>query len=302
MNSKKKYKKKILITAGNSNIGNDLVSYFVKKKYKVFETYRKKRNILNKSNLFHLNYDFKRNFFLNDSFDLLVHCAALTPYKYKISNKIMKLNVEGFKKILKSKTSFKKIVLLSTISVYGNIDKQIITEKTKKKSVNAYGKSKLQMENILIKYCKKNNVDYLILRLPGVVGNFQGDVNFINLVIKNFSKNKIVKYKNPESYFNNVVHTETIAKIIDKLLLNNNVLFKNNIFNLSSLKPVKLENLINNIKLKLKSNSKIKILPPSNSFKISTKKCEKYGIRLLSTLKSISKNINYILKIKLLNS
>ncbi len=302
MKSKKNYKKKIIITAGNSNIGNDLVSYFVKKKYKVYETYRKKKNTLNKSNLFHLNYDFKRNFFLNDSFDLLVHCAALTPYKYKISNKIMKLNVEGFKKILKSKTSFKKIVLLSTISVYGNIDKQIITEKTKKKSVNAYGKSKLQMENILIKYCKKNNVDYLILRLPGVVGNFQGDVNFINLVIKNFSNNKIVKYKNPESYFNNVVHTETIAKIIEKLLLNNNVLFKNNIFNLSSLKPVKLENLINNIKLKLKSNSKIKILPPSNSFKISTKKCEKYGIRLLSTLKSISKNINYILKIKLLNS
>ena len=45
----------------------------------------------------------------------------------------MKLNVEGFKKILKSKSSFKKIVLLSTISVYGNIDKQIINEKTKKK-------------------------------------------------------------------------------------------------------------------------------------------------------------------------
>ena len=98
------------------------------------------------------------------------------------------------------------------------------------------------------------------------------------------------------------MHTETIAKIIDKFFLNNNILFKNNIFNLSSLKPVKLENLINNIKLELKSNSKIKILPPSNSFKISTKKCEKYGISLLSTLKSISKNINYILKIKLLNS
>ena len=85
MKSKKKYKKKILITAGNSNIGNDLVSYFVKKKYKVFETYRKKRNILNKSNLFHLNYDFKRNFFLNDSFDLLVTLSE-RPIRFKFWN------------------------------------------------------------------------------------------------------------------------------------------------------------------------------------------------------------------------
>ena len=51
------------------------------------------------------------------------------------------------------------------------------------------------MENILIKYCKKNNVDYLILRLPGVVGNFQGDVNFINLVIKNFTQIKLLNIK-----------------------------------------------------------------------------------------------------------
>ena len=129
-----------------------------------------------------------------------------------------------------------------------------------------------------------------------MVGNFQGNVNFINNIIKNFFENKIVKYKNPQSYFNNIVHTETIAKIIEGLILNNNISYKNKIFNLSSSEPVKLEKLINFIKSSFKSRSQIELLTSSNNFTISTKKCEKYGIELISTLKTVKKNINYILK------
>ena len=43
MKSKKKYKKKIIITAGNSNIGNDLVSYFVKKNIRYMKLTEKKK-------------------------------------------------------------------------------------------------------------------------------------------------------------------------------------------------------------------------------------------------------------------
>ena len=289
-------KKKIIITAGNSNIGFDLVNYFLKKNYQIFETYRKKKNKLTSKNLSHINFDFKKKFLINENFDLLVHCASLTPYKYKISNEVMKLNVEGFKKILRSKSKFKNIVLLSTVSIYGNSENKILSENIKKKNINAYGYSKLKMEKLLIKYCKKNNVNYLILRLPGVVGNFHGNVNFINNIIKNFFENKIVKYKNPQSYFNNIVHTETIAKIVEGLILNNNISYKNKIFNLSSSEPVKLEKLINFIKSSFKSRSQIELLTSSNNFTISTKKCEKYGIELISTLKTVKKNINYILK------
>ena len=79
-------------------------------------------------------------------------------------------------------------------------------------------------------------------------------------------------------------------------MLNNNISYKNKIFNLSSLEPVKLEELINYIKLSFKSGSKIEHLTPSNNFIISTKKCDKYGVELISTLKTVKKNINYILK------
>lgn len=148
-------KKNILITAGNSNIGSDLIKYFIKKKYDILETYRLRRNKINSSKINHLKFDFKKSFKIKKDFDLLIHCAALTPYKYNSFNESMNLNLVGFNKILNSKSNFKNIVLLSTMSVYGIVDKKNVHENTKKNKINAYGLSKLKMEKILINHSKK---------------------------------------------------------------------------------------------------------------------------------------------------
>jgi len=293
---KKKIDKKVLITAGNSNIGSDLVNYFLKKNYNVFETYRLKKNKFTHTKLSHSKFDFKGEFKLAENFDLLIHCASLTPYKNKISKKKMNLNLEGLKKILYSNSNFKNIVLLSTVSVYGKINNKILHENTTRNNVNAYGVSKFKMEKILTNYCKKNKINFLILRLPGVVGNFQSDVNFMNNLVQKFSNNKIVKFNNPNSYFNNIVHTESICKISENLMLGDKNKCKNKIFNLASLKPIILKDLVNQIKTKLKSKSIVKILEPNNSFIISTKKSEKFKIPLMTTSKCIKKNIKFILK------
>lgn len=287
-------KKKVLITAGNSVIGNDLVQYFLKNKYLVVETYRKKRNPLKNIKLQHLKYDFNKNFKIEDNFDLLIHCAALTPYKSKMSKKMIKLNFQGLTKILHSKSKFKAIILLSTMSVYGKINSNIVSEKTKKNKIDYYGKSKIYMENYLSKFCKKNKVDYLILRLPGVIGNFISDNNFLNNMIKNFSKNNKVIYKNPKSYFNNVIHTDTISKISEQVIKSKNRKFINQIFNMSSTKPIKLKKIIFYLKKKLKSKSEIIENKTDRSFHISTKKCLKYRLKIISTIASINKTLKYI--------
>ena len=247
---KKNINKKILITAGNSNIGSDLVNYFLKKNYNVFETYRLKKNNLTHKKLSHSKFDFKNKFKLAENFDLLIHCASLTPYKHKISKKKMNLNLDGLKKIIYSNCNFKNIVLLSTVSVYGKITDKVLHENTKRKNVNAYGISKFKMEKMLTDYCKKNKINFLILRLPGVVGNFKSDVNFINNLVNKFLNNKVVEFNNPNSYFNNIIHTKTISKISENLMLGDKKKCKNKIFNLASFKPIKLKDLINKIKKK----------------------------------------------------
>lgn len=293
---KKNINKKILITAGNSNIGSDLVNYFLKKNYNVFETYRLKKNNLTHKKLSHSKFDFKNKFKLAENFDLLIHCASLTPYKHKISKKKMNLNLDGLKKIIYSNCNFKNIVLLSTVSVYGKITDKVLHENTKRKNVNAYGISKFKMEKMLTDYCKKNKINFLILRLRGVVGNFKSDVNFINNLVNKFLNNKVVEFNNPNSYFNNIIHTKTISKISENLMLGDKKKCKNKIFNLASFKPIKLKDLINKIKKKIKSKSIVKILEPNNSFIISTKKSKKYKMPLMTTSKCIEKNIEFIQK------
>lgn len=290
--------KKILITAGNSQIGNDIVNYFLKKNYCVYETYRKKKNTIKSKRLKHVKYNFQEKFTLKKNFDLLVHCASITPYKDKISKKMLNLNTAGLIKILKSQSSFKKIVLLSTMNVYGDITTKVVYENTKKKKVNFYGISKIKMEKTLKDYCKNNYTKYLVLRLPSVIGNFKSNNNFLNKLIKNLSENKTVFFSNPSNYYNNVVHTETISKIANEFMLKKNSIYSNKTFNLCSTSPIKLIEIVKMIKQKLKSESKLIISKPSKFFRISQKKCLKFGVKIISTKNSINKTLNnsYIIK------
>ena len=63
-----------------------------------------------------------------------------------------------------------KIVLLSTVSIYGKINTKSINERTKINEQDDYGKTKFIMENDLKKFSRKHGISYTILRLPGVIG------------------------------------------------------------------------------------------------------------------------------------
>ena len=63
-----------------------------------------------------------------------------------------------------------KIVFSSTASVYGNIKKNKVLENDILKPINPYAKSKMQLENYLIKKSKINEVNFVILRYFNVAG------------------------------------------------------------------------------------------------------------------------------------
>ena len=65
--------------------------------------------------------------------------------------------------------------------------------------------------------------------------------NFMSNLVKNIKKNKRVKITNANSYFNNIVHVETISNLI---LHSINYDKTNNIYNVSSSKPVKLKDCV----------------------------------------------------------
>jgi nucleoside-diphosphate-sugar epimerase len=128
---------------------------------------------------------------LNSNFDLVIHCAGKAHLKPKTSeeqNLIFDLNVRGTKNLLKSLTKNKlpkSFVFISSVSVYGLYEGMHINEEAPLLATDPYGKSKIEAEEFVIKWCKEFDVNCTILRLPLVVGvNPPGNLKSMILGIK----------------------------------------------------------------------------------------------------------------------
>ena len=160
---------KILITGSNGFLG------------KIIYTYLSNDNIheiftLSRSNSDY-NFDLtKDSITFHKKFDLVIHCAGFAHIQTAKNSEIdcfFKVNVEGTLNLL-SGLSFnqapKGFILISTVSVYGLIVGENINEDFSLHANNPYGKSKMEAEFVVRKWCEENNIVCTILRLPLVVG------------------------------------------------------------------------------------------------------------------------------------
>ena len=279
----------LIVTGAGTLVGKEISKFFLSKKKKILATYRKTYPNDLKKKLNIKKIDFSKNFLIPKS-KIFIHTAAAVTNQVKKKSEYKNTNVIGLKKILnqiKNNQNFKTFILISTMSVYGNIKVKRVNENTKPTFVDDYGKSKMQMEKILCTFSKKFNKNYIILRLPGVVGH-NSSWNFLSLTMKKMKKNETIFYNNAEQYFNNIIHAEDLAKIISSMLQKKIY----GIFNISSQKPLKLKKVMKILKIGLKSKSEIIEVNSGKSFCINSKKLQDKGIKLPTTENSLRKFIN----------
>ncbi len=278
---------KLLITGSGTLLGNTLVLRALKKKYKIIASYRKSfpKN-LKKKDVSLIKIDLEKKIKPDCKIDCLIHCASAIPSDNLSDKKMMKINYIGFKELsLKLiANGCKKIIFISSMSVYGNIDDRLVDLNTKTNPVDVYGQSKLKVEKFLEKLKKEKNIDYFILRLPALVGK-NSDYNFISKILKKIKKNEIVSYSNPNLKFNNFIHVNNLVSIIMRMIK----LPDCKILNIASLRPVKLKNIINLIYLfeKKKNNSIIKN-SKNKGFNIKIDSYLKKNFKIFSTNQTLT--------------
>lgn len=127
----------------------------------------------------------------NESFDIVIHNAGkahLVPKTIEEEQAFFQVNVQGTNNLLKGLENTiilpKNFIYISSVAVYGLETGNLINENTPLLAKDPYGLSKIKAEQLIIDWCKKNNVLYTILRLPLLVGenppgNFGAMINAI---------------------------------------------------------------------------------------------------------------------------
>ena len=173
--------KNILLTGGAGYIGSHVANLLLDEGLNVSIIDNlitgNKKLIPSKANFYNCDIDDVnrvQKIIKKNEFDIVMHFAGLirVDESVKLPKKYNLYNYQKAKKFLNTcfENNLKKVIFSSTASVYGNPEKQNVSEEDEINPLNPYAKTKLKLENYLIKASKRQNIKYIILRYFNVAG------------------------------------------------------------------------------------------------------------------------------------
>jgi len=174
--------------------------------------------------------------------DIVIHLAGKIPSEKNHSKNIFfEHNFLGTLNILEYciKKKVKKIIFISSY-VYGNPEKNPISEKHQIKPHNTYTKSKVLSEELCKIYAEKYKIEIIILRPFNIFGNLQKDNSLISNIIKSIKNNSHITITNK----NNKRDYLFIDDLIDAIIKLIDYKCKFEIFNIGSGKSYSFENVV----------------------------------------------------------
>lgn len=171
---------KSLVTGGAGFIGSHLVEELIAKGHKV--------HVLDNMTSGHLEYlpseaflhvqdicsKETKQLILKERPDIVFHLAAQADVGRSIGEPQYdaEVNIKGTINILEAccEAKVKKIIFASTSAVYGNLQKEILSEKDETVPISYYGVSKLAAESYIRIFSDLYNLSYTILRYGNVYG------------------------------------------------------------------------------------------------------------------------------------
>ena len=284
----------IMVTGASGIVGYDLIKLLLKYNHNIFAIYRSNNTLTKKllhKNLMWKKMDLKNQINFKKKIDIIIHCAVTHSFSKKksvtdyINSNIISLNnLIDLARRLKTKM----IINFSTVSIYGQINTKRLDEKYTPVKQDLLGLTKHIAENIF----STQPINFINLRLPGIMCSGKNNSRpWLQTLINKIKNNKNVYVHNTNNYFNNVIDTKEIVRLILRIIKKRRKI--RGTFNLSASKPQKLKKIIHIIKSKYQSKSKvINLEKGQKSFVISINRIkEKLNFYPASTENIILRNL-----------
>ncbi len=193
----------------------------------------------------------------------IVHLAANSGRRGETFGVLHHDNVLGTAQLLHFARSrgCHKFIHISSVSVHGEVDISPLSASHASHSPSPYGETKLMAE----RYLKDGGqgMDIVALRLPGVLGPNAPQHLLSSLIIKALAGDEITMH-HAESLFNNVVHVSDLSRFIVQLAgEERDPAF--DAFPLASRDPIRMRDLVDLVKLRTGSTSRVQEVPSSAS-------------------------------------
>lgn len=161
--------------------------------------------------------------------EYVVHAAGkahMVPRNEEEKQEMFRMNTLGTQHLLDALPvkQIKSIVFISSVAVYGKQSGELFSENEPLNATDSYGKSKIEAEQLITDYCKRQNINCCILRLPLIAGvNPPGN---LETMIKAMRKGTYFRVGKGEAK-KSIVLAADVAELIPRLF------DKNGTYNLS---------------------------------------------------------------------
>lgn len=206
---------KILITGVTGFVGSNLADCLTAQGYEIVGVGRR---IFCESNVNkYIQCDLSKGLPFNEPVDCIIHAAAQSSYNAARIADYINGNVLATQTIARFaiEKRVKKIIYLSSISVYGDITLSVVDEQTPIINPDAYGMTKYMGEKIFEEIADR--VPCLVLRLPGILGRGAHSC-WLAKTIQQAREGTDIMITNVTGLFNNVVSCNDLASFIRLLI------------------------------------------------------------------------------------
>ena len=202
----------ILLTGSTGFLGKTILAELQRRKLDVITLGRSDEN--------KIKCDLSTQVPVIPSVELVIHAAGkahTVPSSSIESKEFFDINVQGTKNLLEAlenHPTLKQFIFISSVAVYGLTEGNNISEETSLLAEDPYGKSKIDTERLIIKWCLEHNVSYYIFRLPLIAGSHPpGNLRDMIHAIKNSRYVSIGKASAKKS----MVLAEDVARFVSTL-------------------------------------------------------------------------------------